>query len=218
MKFLKATFLVVLIGVLALIGVFVAKTNSPKPPASYTTNLWSIVHDQIPRKDLVVVEETVVETVREHWRATPPIWRIPLGDWPGEAVVRIDAPATVLWSVPLDADWTYAVEGRELVIRPPALELLAVDIDSSAVNCVYEKTAARWDEREIERKIRNSLRTHIANNAQNRKYQVRGKADESIIAFFDEYVLQHAPDIDPGLPRRIVWATPDESLAAVSKP
>ena len=217
MKFLKATFLIVLIGVLAITGVFVTRIASPKPQASYTTNLWSIVHDQIPRKDLVVLEETVVETVREHWRATPPIWRIPLGDWPGEAIVRMDAPATVLWSVPLDADWTYAVEGPELVIRPPALELLAIDIDAKGVNCVYEKTAARWDEREIERKIRTSLRTHIANNAENRRYQVRGKADQSIIAFFDEYVLQHAPDIDPKLPRRVIWTTPNDTLALVPK-
>lgn len=215
MKFLKATFLIALIGVLAIAGVFLAKLTSPQPNASYTTNLWSIVHEQIPRKDLVVLEETVVETVREHWRATPPIWRIPLGDWPGEAIVRMDAPATVLWSVPLDADWTYAVEGKEIVIRPPALELLAVDIDSAAVNCVYEKTAARWDEREIERKIRGKLRNHIANNAHKRQYQVRGKANQSIIDFFDEYVLQHAPDFDPKLPRRIVWSTPDDTLATV---
>ena len=216
MKFLKATFLVVLIGILSIAGVFLAKLATPKPPASYTTNLWSIVHDQIPRKDLVVLEETVVETVREHWRATPPIWRIPFGDWPGEAIVRMDAPATVLWSVPLDADWTYSVEGREIIIRPPSLELLAVDIDSAAVNCVYEKTAARWDEREIERKIQGTLRAHIAKNAEKRKYQVLGKADQSIIEFFDEYILQHAPDIDPNLPRRIVWTTNANTLATLT--
>lgn len=218
MKFLKAAFLITLTGVLAIAGIMVARFASPPAPASYTTNLWSIVQDQIPRKDLVVLEETVVETIREHWRASPPLWRIPLGDWPGEAIIRIDAPATILWSVPLDADWKYAVEGSELVIRPPALELLAIDIDSSGIQSVYEKTAARWNEHEIERKIRTSMRSHIANNAENRRSQIYGKADESILAFFDEYILRHAPDIDPALPRRIVWTTPDKSLASNPHP
>ena len=93
MRFLKATCLIVLTGVLAIIGLFVFKLSSPPPPASYTSNMWSIVQDQLPRKDLVVFEEQVVESIREHWRATPPLWRIPFGDWPGEAIVRIAANA-----------------------------------------------------------------------------------------------------------------------------
>ena len=205
MRFLKATFLITQTGVLSIVGLFVYKQSSPPPPASYTSNMWSIVQDQLPRKDLVVFEERAVESIREHWRATPPLWRIPLGDWPGEAVVRIEAPATILWSVPLDTDWSYAVEGSELVIRPPELELLSIDIDSAGVQCVYEKTAARWDEYEIEHKIRSNMRARISANARHRREDIRAMAEEPIIEFFDQYVLKNSPRIDASLPRRVTW-------------
>lgn len=215
MKLLKATFLIVLTGVLAIMGLWVSKISSPPPPTSFTTNIWSIVQDQVPRKDLVVMEERVVETIREQWRATPPLWRIPFGDWPGEAIVRIEAPATILWSVPLDSDWSYAIEGSELVIRPPDLQLLSIDVDSAGVQCVYEKTAARWDEHEIEAKIRANMRSRISANALHRQDSIRLLAEDSIIEFFDQYVLRKTPDLDPTLPRRVVWDRDRRQLSSV---
>lgn len=213
MKFLKATFLLALTGFFVVLGIIAARFAFPtRPGASYTSNMWSLVQDQVPRKELVVLEEQVVETHREHWKTSPPWWKVPFGDWPGDAAVRIDAPARIYWAVPLDADWSYSIVGPELVIRPPDLQVLSVDIDSDHVNCVYEKTAARWNEYEMEQKLRLQMRERIARNAQSRKEAIRRKAEGPIVEFFDQYVLQTNRHLDPALPRRVVWDS-DPSLA-----
>jgi hypothetical protein len=97
------------------------------------------------------------------------------------------------------------VEGSEIVIRPPGLQLLSIDVDSAGVQCVYEKTAARWDEYEIEQKIRSNMRARISANALHRQEGIRTMAEEPIIEFFDQYVLKSSPRIDASLPRRVVW-------------
>ena len=119
--------------------------------------------------------------------------------------------------MPLDADWSYAVEGAELVIRPPDLQLLSIDVDSAGVQCVYEKTAARWDEHEIETKIRANMRSRISANALHRQEEIRALAEESIIDFFDQYVLEATPDLDPSLSRRVVWEREHEHLSSVDR-
>ena len=75
-----------------------------------------------------------------------------------------------------------------------------------------EKTAARWDEYELEQKIRANMRSRISSNARHRQEEIRRLAEEPIIEFFDQYVLEKSPHLDASLPRRVVWSRND-SLA-----
>lgn len=153
-----------------------------------------MLEKRFPRMDLVVVEDHINGEISETWKAEPPWWKIPFGDWPGEATRRIIAPARVIYSVPLNSDWTFRVADGIVEVTAPTPITEAVEVQSAGVEVFYDKTTARFDESQMEDKLRKQLLAGMRQRADAHIPQVEKTARIPIEKFVTEFLLKKVTD------------------------